>query len=753
MGILLIRSRLGSVLFLLLPLGLLAPSLASGQDPYYLHRLNGPIVLDGLSNEAAWAEVEPLPLIQYGPIPNGPMTEKSDIRIGYDDQFLYVSGQFFDSEPEEIRTNSLYRDRYSGDDVFGIVLDTFNDNENALWFSTTPAGIRIDRSVANDAEFTGGGFESVMNDSWNTYWEVAAIQNGKGWFTEMRIPYSSLGFQVVDGRVEMGLIAYRFIVRNSERHIFPAIPPDWGLGFAKPSQARTVILENVESSKPMYITPYLTGGVGQVSELNDQESSYERVDNYQRNVGLDFKFPMANNLTFDATINTDFAQVEADNQQVNLTRFSLFFPEKRQFFQERSGIFSFSTDLFDRVFYSRRIGLSDDGVVRILGGARLVGRIGGWDIGLLNMQTESSPSSPAENFGVLRLRKQIFNEQSYAGTIVTSRVGDDGSYNLVYGLDGAFKVSEREYLSTKWIQTFEDNPFASSKFDFAESAFAQVRLERRGNLGFGFISMLSYSGQDYNPGIGFVQRRGYTSGVGELRYGWFASESSTLREIRPVVDVRSFFRNMDGSLESLSASHSWKLNTKSGGEITPRVRFRVEDLNEELSFPGNVDVPVGRYSFVTAAVSFSLPEGGIGPIRTDRQGNQISYGSFYDGSQFNVMISPVWSPSKHLEFTVPYRYSRLRFTDRNQSVDVHLVGLKTQIGFTTRVSINSFVQYNTAEKLVNGNVRFRYNIREGNDFWLVFNQNMNTDRMREELALPVIESRTVLLKYTHTFIQ
>lgn len=753
MGILLIRPRFGSVLFLLLLFGLLTPSLASGQDPYYLHRLNGPIVLDGLSNEAAWAEVEPLPLIQYGPIPNGPMTEKSDIRIGYDDQFLYVSGQFFDSEPEEIRTNSLYRDRYSGDDVFGIVLDTFNDNETALWFSTTPAGIRIDRSVANDAEFTGGGFESVMNDSWNTYWEVAAIQNGKGWFTEMRIPYSSLGFQVVDGRVEMGLIAYRFIVRNSERHIFPAIPPDWGLGFAKPSQARTVILENVESSKPMYFTPYVTGGFGQVSELNDRESSYEQVDNYQRNVGLDFKFPLTNNLTFDATINTDFAQVEADNQQVNLTRFSLFFPEKRQFFQERSGIFSFSTDLFDRVFYSRRIGLSDDGVVRILGGARLVGRIGGWDIGLLNMQTESSPSSPAENFGVLRLRKRVFNEQSYAGTIVTSRVGDDGSYNLVYGLDGAFKVSEREYLSTKWIQTFEDKPFASSKFDFAESAFAQVRLERRGNLGFGFISMLSYSGQDYNPGVGFVQRRGYTSGVGELRYGWFASESSTLREIRPAVDVRSFFRNMDGSLESLSASHSWKLNTKSGGEITPRVRFRVEDLNEELSFPGNVDVPVGRYSFVTAAVSLSLPEGGIGPIRTERQGNQISYGSFYDGSQFDVMISPVWSPSKHLEFTVPYRYSRLRFTDRNQSVDVHLVGLNTQIGFTTRVSINSFVQYNTAEKLVNGNVRFRYNIREGNDFWLVFNQNMNTDRMREELALPVIESRTVLLKYTHTFIQ
>jgi len=162
---------------------------------------------------------------------------------------------------------------------------------------------------------------------------------------------------------------------------------------------------------------------------------------------------------------------------------------------------------------------------------------------------------------------------------------------------------------------------------------------------------------------------------------------------------------------------------------------------------------MGRYSFVTAVVSFSLPEGGIGPFRASREGNEISYGSFYDGSQFDVRFSPVWSPSKHLEITVPYRYSRIRFADRDQSVDVHLVGLKTQIGFNTKVSINSLIQYSTSEKLVIGNVRFRYNIREGNDFWLVVNQNMNTDRMREELALPVIQSRTVLLKYTHTFIQ
>ncbi len=741
-------SRCILIIFFLLSIVVL-PRTVSAQDQggLVLQRMEGPITLDGAVTEAAWDAITPLPLIQYQPVFEGEMTESSEMRIAYDDHYLYASGQFEEKHPGGIRSNSLYRDRYSGDDVFSIILDTFDDNENALWFMTTPAGIRNDNAVTNDAEFSGGSaFGSVVNSSWNTYWDVETQVTSTGWNVEMRIPLSSLGFQTKDSRVEMGLIAYRFIAHSSERHIYPAIPPNWGMGFAKPSQAGTIILENVENTLPVYITPYVSGGLGEAAELNSSETAYRNRNVNDQQVGLDVKYALSNNLTLDATVNTDFAQVEADDQQVNLTRFSLFFPEKRQFFQERAGIFNFSTGRSDRLFHSRNIGLNSDGPVRILGGGRLVGRLGAWDVGMLNMQTESASETPSENFGVLRLRRRLINAQSYAGMMFTSRLGDDGSYNVAYGLDGIFKLSERGFLTTKWVQSTENEPLESDEFDFLHASFARVQLERRGDIGFGFNSALTYTGKDYNPGIGFVRRRDFKSYFADLSYGWFTSEESSIRKITPSVFVSSFYRNTDGSLESLRASHSWNIDMKSGAKIRTSTSLEVEDLLDELSFPENTSVPVGRYTFATAEVSYNFPDGSL--IRG--RNNKLSFGSFYDGWRTQVNMSPTISLSNHVELSATYQYSRLSFPDRDQRADVHLVGFRTQIGFNRKVSLNSFFQYNGSADLLTSNVRFRYNFREGNDLWLVFNQNLNADRFREVPTLPTTASQTFLLKYTYT---
>jgi len=489
-----------------------------------LPRLDGVIELDGLSDEAAWSEIEPLPMTTYQPTFEAEPTERTEIRIAYDDNYIYASGRFYDSEPDNIRSNSLYRDRYSGDDTFALIIDTFNDNENALWFYTSPAGVRFDQAVTNDAEFSGG---RPINTSWNTHWDVATVQNEEGWFAEMRIPYSSLGFQSNDGQVVMGIIAYRFIVRKNERHIYPAIPPNWNMGFAKPSLAQDVVLEGVRSQKPLYVTPYTLGGFSQTTHLNDAETAYDRADEVSPEIGLDVKYNLTNNLTLDATINTDFAQVEADDQQVNLTRFSLFFPEKRPFFQERAGIFSFDLGSQDRLFHSRRIGLSDDGnAVRILGGARLVGRVGEWDVGLIDMQTASFGELPSENFGVFRLRRRVINPFSYAGAMVTSRLGIDGSYNVAYGLDGSWRYAPDKYLTVKWAQTFEDEVIEPGAFDFLESGLLYLRLENRSRRGLGYNLSLSRSGATYQPEMGFALRRDFTALRGWMRYGFFGSESS-----------------------------------------------------------------------------------------------------------------------------------------------------------------------------------------------------------------------------------
>ena len=286
------------------------------------------VVIDGNVDAAEWDAIDPLPMTMSTPNFRGEMTERTEIRVAYNEDYLYASGRMY-LKDADVRTFSLARDGLAqSDEVFALVLDTFNDNENALSFQTTPTGNRIDMTVFRDADFDG---TEPMNDTWNTFWDVATTITDEGWFAEMRIPFSSLRFQPGEDGAIMGLKVYRYIGLKAEGHTYPESPPDWFLSILKPSIAQDVRMENVKAEKPIYITPYVIGGYGFNSE--DVNDSYVRDFDATRDLGLDVKYSLTSNLTADLTINTDFAQVEADDAQVNLTRFSLFFPEKRLFFQ------------------------------------------------------------------------------------------------------------------------------------------------------------------------------------------------------------------------------------------------------------------------------------------------------------------------------------------------------------------------------------------------------------------------------------
>ncbi len=718
------------------------PVAAQDQSALPLTQLRGPVELDGRSDEPAWADVMPLPLSMYSPIFGGEPTERTEIRVAYDRTHLYVAGRMYDSDPSGIRANSLYRDRYSGDDTFAILLDTFNDNQNALWFYTTPLGVRMDMAVSNDAEGGGGGSSmGAINNSWNTFWDVATTRTDEGWFAEMRIPFSSLGFQADGDRVEMGMSAYRYIARKGERHTFPAIPPDWERGFAKPSQARTVVLTDVESSRPVYITPYLAAGADWTPSLDGGEWSTDT--GFERQAGVDIKYNLTSNLTIDVTLNTDFAQVEADNQQVNLTRFSLFFPEKRQFFQERSSVFDFSFGRNDRLFHSRNIGLTGGETVQILGGGRLVGRVGLWDVGVINMQTVGETAIPAENFGVVRAKRRVLNEQSHAGLMMTSRLGDDGSWNVAYGVDGLLSLGDEKYLDLKWTQSFDD----ASSTAFADAGLGLVELIRRGNIGFTYKASVVYAGKAYNPGIGFISRNNYVKVNLDGQYGWRPGDASVLRNHDGSIFGDVYVRNDDGTVESARVGHSWDMDFKSSASARASLNVLYEDVLTPVSFPQGTSVPAGSYTYVEGQARWEMPDGALLRGQIELRG-----GSFFDGRRLGAELSPTWNLNRHLELAGTYSYTRLDFPDRDQSANVHLVGARSQIGFNTRVSLNAFLQYNTAADLIAANVRFRYNVREGNDLWIVYNENLNADRFRETPALPVSGGRNVLLKYTYTFI-
>ena len=733
-------------LFILLLLVLLSISAATAQSqqPLQLPRLNEPVVLDGLSDEPAWEGIPSLPMTMFEPTFQGTMTEKTEVLVAYNQNYLFIAGRFYYTDPSGIRANTLYRDGFSGDDLFEVIIDSFNDNENAIIFGTTPAGIRRDASVSND--FDGFG---AMNSDFNTFWDVEKIINDEGWFLEMRIPFSSLHFQEDEGLVTMGLSVARLIVRKAERHVFPAISPAFAqYAFVKPSQAQKVVFEDLRPHKPIYFTPYAVGGLGQTYKLNNDGSAYIHEDQVQHDVGFDLKYSLTNNLVIDLSANTDFAQVEADDQRVNLTRFSLFFPEKRLFFQERAGIFNFQTGGSSRLFHSRRIGLANDGsLVPLLGGVRVTGRVGPWDIGFLDMQSSQEKTRPSENMGVLRLRRQVINPFSYIGAMMTSRLDTEGSYNLAYGLDGVFRLYGDDYLTFIWAQTFNDTPGLPSQPVSLDAGRFRIEWERRNRERFAYLTSLMWSGPDYNPGLGFIQRSNITQVQNSLSYGWLPDQTSDLQWHAVSVQSTAYIRNEDGTVESATFGPEWNFTRKSGdsGSIAGDVIY--EDLPFSFRPFRDVEVPAGSYTFYRMGASYSMYRSNLLRANVSLQG-----GTFYDGWSAGLSLSPTWNVSKHLELTGSYQYNRIRFEVRNQQIDTHVTRLRVQTALNVKVSLHAFIQYNHTAESLTANVRFRYNFSEGTDLWIVYNEGIHTERSGFQPRLPLTDNRTIMLKYTHTFI-
>jgi hypothetical protein len=730
-----------------------------------LQIIRGEVVLDGVIDEKAWEDITPLRPTQLRPMTGDLPSERTEIKICYDDRFFYVAGLLYDREPDKIQARSKKRDELKlNNDWFGILFDVFNDKENMLAFYANPIGLRMDMHVSKD----GTGVEP-HNPDWNTFWDVATKINDNGWFVEMRIPLSSLRFQTHDGVAIMGYTLVRHIARKSEWDTYPEISNEWGFwSWAKASQAKELVVKDVRSGHPFYIAPYLLGGIQQSFVLNDAESGYTGNSKFTVEPGLDIKYGLTSNLTLDLTLNTDFAQVEADDQQINLTRFSLYFPEKRQFFMERASIFEVDFGRNNQLFYSRKIGIYDGEPVRIYGGVRLVGRLGDWDLGLLSMQTAPFPEDreldisgtqitsilgkptaeekeiSSANNSVLRFRRQVFNENTYIGGMITSKIGTDSTYNIAYGLDGIFSFPKENYLSVAWAQSFE-NDLENEVFDMAPSR-VRFNLTRRTYDGFGYILDYSRAGEKYNPGLGFETRSDFTRIGDAIYYGWFPGDESKFQSHTSLMNWHIHFNNEDGSLESLLIGPDHEFQTKKTAFFQAGIYYNYENVPDTFSISSTADVPNGEYSF------FSL-DGMYRTSMTKDYGATFSYtlGSFYDGWLVSARFSPRWTISSSLALSGTYQINRVSFPDRDQLFYGHISRIRVLYMLNTKFSITAFVQHTSAYDAVIANFRLRYNPREGTDLYIVYNDGLNVDRYREYPTLPVTNNRTVLIKYTYTF--
>lgn len=715
--------------------------LCLGQEtgPIAIQRLITPPVIDGLVDEEAWQEVVPLNMVTHWPSFGKEIESGTQIRVAYDDEYLYVSGIIY-MNPSKISAPTFKRDAIGMHlDHVSIILDTFRDHENALLFVVSPSGSRADLAISNDAQ------GDAINPSWDSMWEAQARITDFGWSVEMRIPFSSLRFQSTAGVVEMGMIVYNYSAHNVAMDIYPAIPPNWGFwSFVKPSQSQHVSFENIQSTKPVYLTPYVLAGVERAAFQVADASPFNHQMDPSHEAGLDLKTALSNTTTLDLTLNTDFAQVEADDQQVNLTRFSLFFPERRQFFLERASVFDFYFGGLDRLFYSRRIGLSDGLPVRILAGARVISRAGPWDVGVLSMQTEQVLDQPSENNSVIRVRRQVMNPQSYAGGIVTSRIGTHGSYNLAYGLDGIFRLRGDDYLTVNLAQSL-DHEINSRAFTTG-SLRISTSLQRRTYSGISYLLTYNFSGADYFPAMGFQLRQNYQRLGDQISYGWMPGQQSPLQRIKLSLNSGLFFNNATGSLETSETGPSIEFTWKKGSLVVARGVWISEQLQQGFNLSQGVEVPAGSYRYPQAQIEYHTNRGK--PLRAVFTGGA---GGFFDGSRFTAGIQPHWTISRRLSLDLFYQNNSIRFNSRQQELIAHIARARMEISFNTRFTFTSFVQYNSAASLGVINARFRYNPRDGNNFYLVFNETLNSHRLRSFPELPLSMNRTLLLKYNYTF--
>jgi hypothetical protein len=701
-----------------------------------LTRLTGPIQVDGRSDDPAWQAVPPLPMTVYLPSYGADPTERTVARVAYDDDALYVIIDAWESHPGGVRASSMIRDDDSPGDFINVLLDTYGDRQNAVTFSTTPGGQRNDWTISNDAQ-SG----DALSPAWNGVWELATRRGPDGWHAEYRIPFSTLRFASDGQRIEFGLSLNRLTAHSNERVTFPAIEPSAPLALWKPSRWQRVMVSDIHPGRSLRVTPYALGGLEGGRQPDPARSPWTRDQRVES--GGDLKLGVTPSLTLDLTVNTDFAEAEVDDQRVNLTRYPLFYPERRAFFVERAGTFDVRTGDADILFNSRRVGLTATGEpVRILGGARLVGRVRGWDIGLFDAQTGRTPAGVRENLGVIRARRTVLNPRSWAGLMLTSWVTPD-SGQLALAADGDLNLGGDDYLGFAAVALAGDVGAGPNQGVLPRGAL-RLRAERRRDRGPWYRAAIATTGARYAPALGYVERGNAIQPGAELGYGVQVTGAGHL--LKTSARMAMNYRNAAGSLESSTGTATVVLQQPGGTTWTLSGVRQEDDLLATFAPTPGTTVPAGRYTAEYVKLTLAAPTGPRAVL-----GGSVQAGGYYDGTLYSLLLTPEWRASAHLRVSADLELTRVSFADRNEREVSRLARLRILASATPQLSLSAVIQANGLANLATANFRLRYNMSEGHDLWVVYGHLLNLDRDRMNPPAPGTARSSLLVKYTRSF--
>lgn len=711
--------------------GLALAGPAAGQDDHPEREVAaapraGDLALDGRIDEAAWDAAAPLTgFLQREPDEGEPATERTEVRFLFDESNLYVGILAFDARPDAIVARILERDGLLGgiggfgggllgipDDAVGLVLDTFHDHRNSFLFVTNPLG------SVNDALIESEGDANV---DWDGVWEAAAVRTPEGWSAELAIPWTTLRFPPGEAQT-WGVNLTRVIKRKSEEALWTSWGRDNG-GLLKVSRAGHLEgLPDLEPAANVQVKPFALARSSAAENLEGVDEGTEL------DAGVDGKWGITPNLTLDWTVNTDFAQVEADREQINLTRFSLFFPEKREFFLENAGIFEFGAAGFGPpsllLFFSRRIGIADGREIPLLGGARLTGRVGPWSVGALDVVTGEESDVSRTNWSVVRVRRNV-GRRSQWGAIVTHTAPGEGDGAAAYGVDGVWRPTRR----------MEIGGFAarvSDPSDPDEPWGGRAYVDFTGDF-WGWLVDWIAVGEGMRPPAGFVRRTGYHRGFGTLR------QSPRPPGIVRRIDIRESAEivvGTDGEVEdgSFSLSVSPELETGDGFQL--QVSRRYERLEDPFELREELVVPPGEYR--NTSWSASLETSAKRPLRFEAGWSEPG---FFDGDRRQISGAVEWAPSPHLDLGLQWSRNEVETPHGELSTDLGI--LRVGIAPGTRLAVDALVQYNGDTDEVSANLRLDWIWSPGSDLFVVLNA-----RRSDWGAVDAPETRALIVKAT-----
>jgi hypothetical protein len=701
--------------------------------------------IDGRVDEAAWLSIPPfVDFIQQEPLEGQGATERTEVRFLLDERNLYASVVCFDSEPQNIVVSQNRRDADLADtDSVRILLDTFNDGQNAFVFGTNPFGIEHDGQVMAEGQTgqTGGGAGSAgFNLNWDADWTVRAQITERGWEAEFAIPLKTLRYDPGEERV-WGVNVTRNIRRKNEQVFLSPVPRGYNL--YRVSVAGKLQGLSLPARRDLKLIPYAA------ASINDDRTVGDETVDRSADVGLDFKWGLRSDLTLDLTVNTDFAQVEADEQQVNLTRFPLFYPEKRPFFLENAQLFQLGQPQAIELFFSRRIGLAANGEpIDILGGGRLSGKLGGYNVGILAMQTRAlidEPSgqalAPSNLFNALRIQREA--GRSNFGAMFVSRHGvgqyaAEEDYNRAYGVDLGWQATPNGRLFAFLARTV--SPESRGGSDSAGRA-AYTYVQRSWSASAGYAQV----GERFNPEVGFLRRRGFRQLESRFNLSYQPIRWSWVRRIQPHANF-SVFYNLQNELESSSGHwHFFDIQTRTGARFGYLIETQQDRPEREFTVYQDVTgyrvvIPPGEYAWTR----------GVFEGHTDLSAPLYAsllhrIGGFYDGDYHGWSLTVGVRLGARLQSE--WGWNRDDITLPGGKFRNDLIPVKVSYAFTSLASVSALLQYNRQASSFSSNIRLALLNRSGTGFFFVYNDRRDTSAFTPYELL----GRSFIVKYTRLF--